>query len=92
MSSLGTVSLHSEDELSGDEAEGGLNLASIDKKIIARYRKAMLASCKDPDLEEDSDAFEPAKGERPLTTSHHDALCKVYRDSQKTEIDNAEYT
>ena len=53
VSSLGTVSLHSDDEASAEEGNtGGLNLASIDKKVISRYRKAMMASCKDPDPEE----------------------------------------
>jgi hypothetical protein len=73
ISSLGTVSLHSEDELSDNEG-GGLNLASIDKKVINRYRKAIMTSSKAPGESVDDLDPEVPRGERYLSTAHHNGI------------------
>lgn len=98
ISSLGTVSLHSEDEESADDAtptpagKGSFSLAKMDKKVMSRYRKALIASCKEPEPDDDTDLEEKPKGERPLSGIHHDQICDAYRSALKTEIEAKEYT
>ena len=39
---------------------------------MSRYRKALIASCKEPEPDDESDLEEKPRGERPLSGIHHD--------------------
>ena len=58
---------------------------------MSRYRKALIASCKEPEPDDDSDLEEKPRGERPLSGIHHDQICDAYRSALKTEIEAKEY-
>ena len=85
VSSLGTASYHSGAE-HGDEPQSLMN--KFNTKVMAKYKKALLASSKEADFDEDSDVSEKAKGVRMIKSDHLDEICAIYKESLDTVIDN----